>query len=166
VPAFRTNGTPGGAATNVTVNIARAAAFESSVGIYAVDDAEGCFDTNADGLVDLRVGQTGYLTEALKRAALNPAITQANVNGGNVSSTVSLAAGQSFGLLLVSNGTIAAASATGSTLSVFSSYAGANTDGLNHIVRLGNGTTEVFGWEDQLGGGDRDFNDLIVSITK
>jgi hypothetical protein len=69
-------------------------------------------------------------------------------------------------LLLVSNGTLAAASAAGSTLNVFSSYAGANSDGINHIVRLGNGTTEVFGFEDQLGGGDRDFNDLIVTISK
>jgi Domain of unknown function (DUF4114)/Vanadium chloroperoxidase N-terminal domain len=166
LPAFRTNGTAGGANTNVTVSIARAAAFNNSVGIYAVDDAQGCFDTNADGLVDLRVGQTGYLAEALRRAALNPALTQAATNGTTASSTVSLAAGQSFGLLLVSNGTLAAASAAGSTLNVFSSYTGANTDGLNHIVRLGNGTTEVFGFEDQLGGGDRDFNDLIVNITK
>jgi Domain of unknown function (DUF4114) len=173
LPAFRTNGLPGGAATNVTINIARAAAFNNSVGIYAVDDAEGCFDTTGaggtgapDGIVDLRVGQAGYLAEALRRAALNPAITQATVNGTSASSTVSLAAGQSFGLLLVSNGTIAEASAAGSTLNVFSSYAGANSDKINHIVRLGNGTTEVFGFEDQLGGGDRDFNDLIVNITK
>jgi hypothetical protein len=173
LPAFRTNGRPGGAATNVTISIARAAAFNNSVGIYAVDDAEGCFDTTGaggtgapDGIVDLRVGEAGYLAEALRRAALNPALTQATVNGTSVSSTISLAAGQSFGLLLVSNGTLAAASAAGSTLNVFSSYAGANTDKLNHIVRLGNGTTEVFGFEDQLGGGDRDFNDLIVNINK
>jgi Domain of unknown function (DUF4114) len=166
LPAFRTSGTLGGANTNVTVSIARAAVFNNSVGIYAVDDAQGCFDTNADGLVDLRVGQAGYLAEALRRAALNPALTQAATNGTTASSTVSLAAGQSFGLLLVSNGTLAAASAAGSTLNVFSSYAGANSDGLNHIVRLGNGTTEVFGFEDQLGGGDRDFNDLIVNINK
>jgi Domain of unknown function (DUF4114)/Vanadium chloroperoxidase N-terminal domain len=173
LPAFRTNGAPGGAATNVTINIARAAAFDNSVGIYAVDDAEGCFDITGangtgapDGIVDLRVGQAGYLAEALRRAALNPAINQVTVNGTSTSSTISLAAGQSFGLLLVSNGTIAAASAAGSTLNVFSSYAGANSDGINHIVRLGNGTTEVFGFEDQLGGGDRDFNDLIVNVTK
>jgi Domain of unknown function (DUF4114) len=49
---------------------------------------------------------------------------------------------------------------------VFSSFTGANTDNKNHVVRLGNGTTEVFGFEDRLGGGDNDFNDLIVSITR
>jgi Domain of unknown function (DUF4114)/Vanadium chloroperoxidase N-terminal domain len=167
LPAFRTNGVPGAAATNLTVNISRAAAFNNSIGIYRVDDAEGCFDTNGDGLVDVRVGQDGYLQEALRRAALPAvALTQATANNTSASSSISLAAGQSYGLLLVSNGTIAQANVNGSTLNVFSSYTGANADGQNHLVRLGNGTTEVFGFEDQFGGGDKDFNDLIVSVTK
>jgi Domain of unknown function (DUF4114)/Vanadium chloroperoxidase N-terminal domain len=165
LPAFRTTGNPGSGNTSVAVSISRAATFNSSVGIYAVDDNEGCFDTNNDGLVDLRVGQAGYLAEALRRAALNT-VAQATTNGTTANSSVSLAAGQSFGLLLVADGTVAQASASGSTLNVFSSYAGANSDGVNHVVRLGNGTTEVFGFEDQLGGGDRDFNDLIVSVTR
>jgi hypothetical protein len=167
LPAFRTNGVPGAAATNLTVNISRAAAFNDSIGIYRVDDAEGCFDTNGDGLVDVRVGQDGYLQEALRRAALPAvALTQATTNNTSASSSISLAAGQSYGLLLVSNGTIAQARVNGSTLNVFSSYTEANADKQNHLVRLGNGTTEVFGFEDQFGGGDKDFNDLIVSVTK
>jgi Domain of unknown function (DUF4114)/Vanadium chloroperoxidase N-terminal domain len=165
-PAYRSAGTPGGARTNVAVSISRAAALNDSVGLYAVDDAEGCFDTNGDTFVDLRVGQQGYLQEALRRAALNPGLTQATANNTSVSSNISLAAGSSFGLLLVADGTIAQASAAGSTLNVFSSFTGANTDNKNHVVRLGNGTTEVFGFEDRVGGGDNDFNDLIVSITR
>jgi Domain of unknown function (DUF4114)/Vanadium chloroperoxidase N-terminal domain len=166
LPAFRTNGVSGGAATNVSVNIARTAAFNDSLGIYAVDDAEGCFDTDNDGFVDLRVGQAGYLAEALRRAA-STTLTQATANNTNVTSNVSLAAGQSFGLLLVANGTIADARAAGSTLNVFSSYTAANSDRLSHVVRLGNGTTERFGFDDQIGAtADHDFNDLIVSINK
>ncbi len=162
-PAYRAAGlTAPGARSNVTVNIARTAAFNDTLGIYAVDDAEGCFDTNNDGLVDLRVGQTGYLAEALRRAALNPALNQATTNGTNASTTLGLESGRSFGLLLVANGTAATATAQ----NTFFSFAGANSDGQNHVVRLGNGTTEVFGFEDQIGGGDRDFNDLIVSITR
>jgi hypothetical protein len=167
LPAFRTNGLPGAAANTVTVNISRAAAFNDSIGVYRVDDAEGCFDTNNDGLVDVRVGQDGYLQEALRRAALPVVgLTQATADNTSASSTLTLAAGQSYGLLLVANGTIAQARANGNTLNVFSSYTEANADRQNHIVRLGNGTTEVFGFEDQFGGGDRDFNDLIVSVTK
>jgi Domain of unknown function (DUF4114)/Vanadium chloroperoxidase N-terminal domain len=167
LPAFRTSGAPGGAANNLTVSVARAAAFNDSIGIYRVDDAEGCFDTNGDGLVDVRVGQDGYLQEALRRAALAPvALSQATANNTSVSTSLTLAAGQSYGLLLVANGTIAQASANGSNLNVFSSYSAANADGQNHLVRLGNGTTEVFGFEDQFGGGDRDFNDIIVSVTR
>jgi hypothetical protein len=167
LPAFRTSGIPGAAANNLTVSVSRAADFNNSIGIYRVDDAEGCFDTNGDGLVDVRVGQDGYLQEALRRAALAPvALNQATANNTSVSSSLTLAAGQSYGLLLVSNGTIAQARANGSTLNVFSSYSAANADGQNHLVRLGNGTTEVFGFEDQFGGGDRDFNDIIVSVTR
>lgn len=165
-PAYRSAGTPGGARTNVAVSISRAAALNNSVGLYTVDDAEGCFDTNADGLVDLRVGQQGYLQEALRRAALNTGLTQATANNTSVSSNISVDAGRFFGLLLVADGTIAQASAAGSTLNVFSSFTGANTDNRNHVVRLGNGATEVFGFEDRIGGGDNDFNDLIVSITR
>ncbi len=165
-PAYRSAGTPGGARANVAVSISRAAALNDSVGLYTVDDAQGCFDTNADGLVDLRVGQQGYLQEALRRAALNPGLTQATANNTSVSSNISVDAGRFFGLLLVADGTIAQASIAGSTLNVFSSFTGANTDNKNHVVRLGNGTTEVFGFEDRLGGGDNDFNDLIVSITR
>jgi Domain of unknown function (DUF4114)/Vanadium chloroperoxidase N-terminal domain len=165
-PAYRSAGAPGGARANVAVSISRAAALNDSVGLYAVDDAQGCFDTNGDSYVDLRVGQQGYLQEALRRAALNPGLTQATANNTSVSSNISVDAGRFFGLLLVADGTIAQASTAGSTLNVFSSFTGANTDNKNHVVRLGNGTTEVFGFEDRLGGGDNDFNDLIVSITR
>jgi hypothetical protein len=164
-PAYRSAGAPG-ATTNVAVSISRAAALNDTVGLYLVDDAQGCFDTNADGFVDLRVGQQGYLQEALRRAALTPAITQALTNNTSASSNVTINAGSSYGLLLVADGTVAQARAAGSTLNVFSSFTGANTDERNHVVRLGNGTTEVFGFEDRIGGGDNDFNDLIVSITR
>jgi hypothetical protein len=162
-PAYRAAGVAApGVKTSITVKIDREAAFNSTLGIYAVDDAQGCFDTNGDGLVDLRVGQAGYLAEAIKRAALTPAINQAAVNNNSASTTLSVDAGASFGLLLVSNNTVANATADNTLFS----FTGANKDGQNHVIRLGNGTTEVFGFEDQFGGGDRDFNDLVVSITK
>jgi Domain of unknown function (DUF4114)/Vanadium chloroperoxidase N-terminal domain len=167
LPAFRTNGVSNGASRNVTVAISRAAEFNNTLGIYAVDDAEGCFlfDDNNDGVTDRRIEASntgGYLAEAIRRATANPALNQATTNNATASSTLSLRDGQSFGLLLVSNNTLANATTNNTVFS----YSGANSNQANQIVRLGNGTTEVFGFEDQIGGGDRDFNDLIVSITK
>jgi hypothetical protein len=166
LPAFRTNGVNNGASRNVSVAISRAAVFNDTLGIYAVDDAEGCFlfDDNGDGVTDRRLEASntgGYLAEAIRRAA-NPALNQATANDTTASSTLSLRDGQSFGLLLVSNNTLANATLANTVFS----YSGANSNGTNQVVRLGNGTTEVFGFEDQIGGGDRDFNDLIVSVTK
>ena len=41
------------------------------------------------------------------------------------------------------------------------SYIGANSDGADHVRMLGN---NVFGFEDLAEGGDKDFNDGIVSV--
>jgi Domain of unknown function (DUF4114) len=166
LPAFRTNGVSNGASRNVSVAISRAAAFNNTLGIYAVDDAEGCFlfDDNGDGTIDRRLEASntgGYLAEAIRRS-VNPALNQATANNTTASSTLSLRDGQSFGLLLVSNNTLANATLANTVFS----YSGANSNRASQVVRLGNGTTEVFGFEDQIGGGDRDFNDLIVSVTK
>ncbi len=40
-------------------------------------------------------------------------------------------------------------------------FAAANTDGVNHFKMMG---ANVFGLEDMVGGGDRDYNDLLVGI--
>jgi hypothetical protein len=45
-------------------------------------------------------------------------------------------------------------------LSVFFPYLGANPGGVNHIPLLAN---NVFGFEDQVGGGDLDYNDMMSS---
>ncbi|WP_443029231.1 DUF4114 domain-containing protein [Spirulina sp. CS-785/01] len=41
-------------------------------------------------------------------------------------------------------------------------YLGANPDGEDHVRLLGD---NVFGFEDLLGGGDRDYNDWVVQLT-
>lgn len=45
---------------------------------------------------------------------------------------------------------------------IYFNHMGANTDGVEHVRLLGNNT---FGFEDTTGGGDRDFNDIIVKAT-
>lgn len=44
---------------------------------------------------------------------------------------------------------------------VWFAFAHANSDGRGHIVNYGYNT---WGWEDTRGGGDRDFNDLVVQL--
>ena len=44
---------------------------------------------------------------------------------------------------------------------VFFAFAQANSDGRGHIVNYGHNT---WGWEDRRGGGDHDFNDLVVQL--
>jgi len=41
-------------------------------------------------------------------------------------------------------------------------FTGANPDGVDHVRLLGDNT---IGFEDQLGGGDRDYNDLVVQVN-
>ena len=41
-------------------------------------------------------------------------------------------------------------------------YVAANSDRVDHFKLLGN---NIFGVEDMYGGGDRDFNDLVVNIN-
>ncbi len=53
---------------------------------------------------------------------------------------------------------------TGNTF--FTGMGALNPDGIAHtlVTDLGNGSTQV-GWEDLLGGGDRDYNDLIFEFS-
>jgi hypothetical protein len=44
---------------------------------------------------------------------------------------------------------------------VWYAFAQANSDGRGHLVNYGNNT---WGWEDTRGGGDHDFNDLVVQL--
>ncbi|MGB3636505.1 MAG: DUF4114 domain-containing protein, partial [Rivularia sp. (in: cyanobacteria)] len=45
---------------------------------------------------------------------------------------------------------------------VYFSFLGANSDGVDHIRLLGDNT---FGFEDLAGGGDLDYNDMIVKVN-
>jgi hypothetical protein len=45
---------------------------------------------------------------------------------------------------------------------VYFPFLGANADGVDHIRLLGDNT---FGFEDLSGGGDRDYNDVIVRVS-
>lgn len=134
-----------------TVVLGREADFNSSAGFYRSLDANGTVIA-ADGITRLRPGDSAYAAEALRSSNL---IAQL----GNLAVADNQTTSRSFSG--VSGGSFLApfAQVNGNT---FFAYGAANTDGISHFRALGN---NLFGLEDLLGGGDRDFDDLVIGFN-
>ena len=161
--------TPGNSTNQVQaeISLSRIADFQNTIGVYAVDELTGGIDTNGDGMIDFKPGDVGYSQAAVERASTLSAPT----NGGTSSTTVDLQGGQVLGLFLIADADISNFLSQnpdnrvdGGPLAYFS-FTPANPDGEIHIMQLGSGDTNIFGFEDLLGGGDGDFNDIIASVT-
>ena len=85
--------------------------------------------------------------------------------GTHTSKTFTFAAGTKLAFYLSVNKTIANAVSSGN---IFSSIKGANKDDIFHAENFTDrtGNREIYGFEDSLKGGDRDFNDMVFSIRK
>jgi hypothetical protein len=90
---------------------------------------------------------------AVARTAAEPLLPGDFVNLGT------LAAGSKLDFFLIANG-----AQNGRT--VFSTDRSVNPDGINHVVTFAaiTSTHLIIGFEDLLGGGDRDFNDLLFAV--
>ena len=161
--------TPGNSTNRVQaeISLSRVASFQNTIGIYAVDELTGGIDINSDGIIDFKPGDAGYSQAAVERAITLSAPT----NGGTSSTTVELQGGQVFGLFLIADTDASNFlsqnpdnTVDGGPLTYFS-FTPANPDGEIHIIQLGSGNTNIFGFEDQFSGGDQDFNDVIASVT-
>jgi hypothetical protein len=123
-----------------------------SLSFYRVDDLNGTID-------GLRPGEAGYAAAAAVRAYQTTAGGTA-IDGpgyGNYSQT---------GLVDVDAADLVAMQLVNRTKgNAYSVFAAANevVDG-QHIGHLWNYGLNTWGWEDRFGGGDRDFNDLIVGL--
>lgn len=121
---------------------------DTSVGFYRVDDLTGAIG-------GLAPGDAGYSAAAEARAyQLASGGTVLNGPGyGNYVQTMLLHvdAGDLVAMVLINN-------SSGQTYWAFSQ---ANPDGIGHIWNYGLNT---WGFEDQLGGGDHDFNDVYVGL--
>ena len=133
-------------------------AYANEFGIFPVDDATGRIGT-------LEPSDPGYEAAALTEPGSRVVFAQPPTQGETT--TVNLPGGSFLGLYIVPNGTTAAAKATnpnnqlGQLPFVYFSFASANPDRFEHIRQTGN----QFAFEDLFGGGDRDFNDLVVTVT-
>jgi hypothetical protein len=134
--------------------LSKSTAFHNELGVFVVDDAAG------------RIGQLGPADPGYAAAALaRRHVIFTGADGAGSVRRLKLPAGALFGFYLVQNGSSADAIAAnpGNRLSgaprVFFSFPAANPDGFAHARRL---TARQFAFEDLTGGGDRDFNDLVV----
>jgi trimeric autotransporter adhesin len=145
----------------------REAAFNNFVGFYQISDDKGGIDTNGDGTIDLRPGDAGYIQAAVKGRIAGIDLKVNNQAAANFSS--SFQGGLLFAPFIIVNGTPDDMSdddddddTSGDDLKVYFPFLNGNSDKVDHIRLLG---SNIFGFEDQAGGGDRDFNDLIVKAS-
>jgi len=129
-----------------TLHMGREANYDSVTGFYRTLDATGAV-RNALGDV-LRPGEVGYSTAALRTENRVDALSGLTIGDNQTSSRAIELRETTF---------IAPfAQVNGNT---FFTFAAANTDKISHFRVLG---TNKFGLEDQLGGGDLDFDDNVL----
>ncbi|MDH4405069.1 MAG: ExeM/NucH family extracellular endonuclease [Cyanobium sp. D14.bin.5] len=131
--------------------IAREADFNSVAGFYRTLDAAGTV-LATDRITRLRPGDSGYTAAALHTDNLIGQLGNLSV-GDNQTTTRSFSGvtGDSF--------LAPFAQVNGNT---FFAFGGANTDRLSHFRSLGN---NLFGFEDTLGGGDKDYDDMVIGFS-
>lgn len=149
-----------GVQAQFTVN--REAAFDNFVGFYKVVDVNGGIDQNGDGTADVRPGDAGYVQAAIQQRVQNLDLTVANQSTATFSAQ--LEAGFIYAPFLIANGRPDALldGNAANDPAVYFPFLAANSDRVDHIRLLGDNT---FGFEDLPGGGDGDFNDVIVRMT-
>jgi len=141
--------TAGGADDQVAiVRVRQNGQDQLAVSFYKVDDLSG-------KIGNLNPGDAGYAEASAARAY--------GLQAGD-----SLLLGPGYGFFekaaitnVDAGDLIAMTLANRSSGDVWFAFAHANSDGRGHIVNYGHNT---WGWEDTRGGGDRDFNDLVVQL--
>ncbi|AFW96022.1 hypothetical protein ANA_C13352 [Anabaena sp. 90] len=142
-----------------TVN--REAAFNNFVGFYKVADENGGIDVDGNGTVDFRPGDSGYAQAAIKSRVAGIDLT-VNNQGTASFTDKTLTGGSIFAPFILTNGRTVDQVLNGQVDQAYFAYLGANSDKVDHIRLLGN---NVFGFEDLAGGGDNDYNDIIVKVN-
>jgi Domain of unknown function (DUF4114) len=137
------------------------AAYTNNIGFYVVEDVLLGTIKLANGSL-LNPGDASYAVEAAKSAVLQAGKIDSKLNqditGGKIYAPIVIAQG-SLTDFVTKNPTNGGGA---KEIHAYFNYASGNADKVDHFKRLGN---NIFAVEDQFGGGDRDFNDLVVSIN-
>jgi Domain of unknown function (DUF4114) len=137
------------------------AAYTNNIGFYVVEDVLLGTIKLANGSL-LNPGDASYAVEAAKSAVLQAGKIDSKLNqditGGKIYAPIVIAQG-SLTDFVTKNPTNGGGA---KEIHAYFNYASGNADKVDHFKLLGN---NIFAVEDQFGGGDRDFNDLVVSIN-
>jgi Calx-beta domain/Domain of unknown function (DUF4114) len=131
------------------------ARYNNYIGFYEVEDALGTLENG------LKPDGIGYAESAIKSAILqsykNEFKSDLTVSGGKILAPVVIANGtfKDFMDLNPEN-------QANSSVHAYFNYLGANPDKVDHFRLLGD---NKFGVEDMFGGGDRDYNDIVIQLA-
>ena len=144
---------------NFVVN--REAAYNNFVGFYKITDSQGTITDPLTGL-SLKPGDIGYTESAIKNRVAGIDLQAANQSTATINGTFQ--GGSIFAPFIIANGSVNQLldADKSNDPSVYFAYLGANSDGVDHIRLLANNT---FGFEDLAGGGDLDYNDIIIKAN-
>jgi uncharacterized repeat protein (TIGR01451 family) len=139
----------------------RDARFNNELGVIRVDDADG-------SIGGIRPGDPRYLRVAATAGRMKVVFRSGESAG--ISREIAFRGGDLFLVYLVQDGSTAMALARnaedrlGRSPRVFYADPAANPDRFEHVRAGGRNGGLSLAWEDLLGGGDRDFNDLVLTI--
>ena len=135
--------------SNIRFSVFREAGFNSTVGLYVVDDLTGQVTFEGE---TFQVRDDGYAAAALGRAVEGLALSVEDNGSTTIDTAIS---NDLFGTYItVENPNF-------TDPQTYFSFLGANNDN-DHVKLLGN---NAIGFEDLPGLGDADFNDIVVSFT-
>lgn len=143
----------------ITVDVYREAKLDNVVGLFTVENEQGQV-RDALGVL-LSPGDAGYTQAALaKQLALN----LTGNNNETVRYTSTVLGGQLLSTFLVVDGMVADLldSDVANDPAIYFTHVAGNSDRTDHVRLLGNNT---LGFEDIAGGGDLDFDDLVIQTT-
>ncbi|MGI8499741.1 MAG: DUF4114 domain-containing protein [Hassallia sp.] len=141
----------------------RKAAFINEIGVFVVSDDKGTVNGVAPG-------QEGYMQAAFTQSrVIFSSLSEKASAGINFVRQLTFKAGERLGFYLVANNTTSSVDTqmtSGKTPdNVFFSLSSCNTDKFDHVrVKDKGKSTFDLAWEDLKGGGDKDFNDLVLKM--
>ncbi len=138
----------------------REAMYNNTIGFYKVADADG---TIVDSLTGERITATAQNRVRYAEVALRNRVQSLDMSVANQSTQVfqnDIMGGEIYAPFIIADGN--SNNIESNFDNVYFSYIGVNSDKTDHIRLLGN---NVFGFEDLLSGGDKDFNDVIVKMN-
>ena len=146
---------------SATFEVRREASFENQIGFYKIENAQGDVLAEDDTTL-ISVGDEGYQEAALRGHFEDVLLTGGN--GQTLTSSAQLDPGAILAPFLIANGTVDELldADFSNDPDIFFAYRGANSDRAEHVRLLGDNT---FGFEDIAGGGDQDFDDIVVKAS-